>query len=515
MRNVEGLLMKKIDIGTANYRFDLLTVAFLALAPILRLALVTGPVGSDDLGYFHAATQLAGLHRLPEVNHEMGRLWFLLLVGLPAVIGGSIRIGAITSVLILSVRDVVVTVFVRRQLGQMPASGCAGVLALNGLSATYGGLMLPDPLLGLAMFASAAYVFNAQGKAATKRFASICIGGAIAAIAYSVKETGILIIPPAVVWIAIAVGDTVQEKVRLIIGFLCAFGAFALIEVMVFYLLTGDPLYRLHSLSVEHNAIMGEAKNLHQFMQHVYWNFRGAIDPWAVSTPVLVTAACVWFYCAITRTRFIFFVLVGAFIAVYLIFGSSSLVRLIPLPEQDRYFEPVVPFLAVTVGAAISAMASKWGVRSATVLSVGTPILLALASIPSVVANAGDIGFSTLGKNTAIALNAISHTHPERPIYVSPTLHRTIEPFVDSAIFSRLRIVPGEGPLPTGFFLLRSRNDPASSDPHLHAIEDLPISLIIDEDQRTFARLASRWNAPAQGWRAIVHENLPSPAPTN
>jgi len=173
----------------------------------------------------------------------------------------------------------------------------------------------------------------------------------------------------------------------------------------------------------------------------------------------------------------------------------------------------VVPFLAISVGAAVGAIATKRGLRLAGALSVALPMVLALASIPSVVANAGDVGFSMLGKNTAIAINAIRRTHPGSPIYVSPTLHFTIEPFVDAETYRDLRIVSGPGALPNGFLLLRSRNDPASQDPDLHAIQDLPISLIIDEDQRKFAHLASRWHAPAQGWLAIVHESLPEPAP--
>ena len=505
--------MERVD-RTSNDRFDLLTTALLASAPILRLALMIGPVGSDDLTYLHAAKQLAGLHSL-ELHHEVGRLWFLLLVGLPAVIGGSIQIGAITSVFILSLRDVVVTMFVRSRLGPLPASGCAGVLASNGLSATYGGLMLPDPLLSLTMFASAMFVFSAKSETGTARLARICIGGSFAAISYSVKETGILVIAPAIAWIVMSVGDTVREKLRLIIGFVCGFAVFALAEVAVYYLLTGDPLYRMHALAAVHNASIGAAKNLYQFTQHVYWNLRGAIDPWAVSAPVLIIAACVWAYCVIIRTEFIFFVLVGAFVAAYLIFGSSSLVRLIPLPEQDRYFEPVVPFLAVSVAAAASAIAAKRGVRSAGALSVALPMVLAFTSIPSIVANAGDVGFSTLGKNTAIAINAIRRTHPGSPIYLSPTLHFTIEPFVDADVYRDLRVVTGSGVAPNGFFLLRSRNDPASTDPHMHAIQELPISLIIDEDQRKFPHLASRWGAPAQGWLAIVHERLPQPAPAN
>ena len=94
---------------------ELATICLLLVAPVIRLALLTGPTGSDDLNYFHFSQQLARLEHFTQLHHHAGRLIFLLLVGVPAALMGSITSGAIVNVLILSLRDVLVVWFVRRE----------------------------------------------------------------------------------------------------------------------------------------------------------------------------------------------------------------------------------------------------------------------------------------------------------------------------------------------------------------------------------------------------------------
>ena len=58
--------------------------------------------------------------------------------------------------------------------------------------------------------------------------------------------------------------------------FLAALGAFVLFEMGVYWLLSGDPLYRLHAISLTHNTTgdVAEAKSVYGFLIQTYWNLR-------------------------------------------------------------------------------------------------------------------------------------------------------------------------------------------------------------------------------------------------
>lgn len=463
-----------------------------------RIALITGPLGSDDANYFHFAEKLLRWQPFGELQHQGGRLAFLALIGMPAVELGSIRAGAMVNILILSIRDIGIVWYVRARLGWWAALSAAGVLGFNALTVTYAGQMLPDGLLSLAMFAASALVFEAVQRPRPSGRAWFLAGaGVMAGVAYSTKDTGILVLPCAITWIAVAgwrqqgfasAGQVLQGTAV----FLAGFASVALLEMGIHHVLNGDAFYRYHALAWTHNTVgdVSEAASLYDFARHAYWNALGVTAWDRASLPVLVLAAAMWSTCMVKRLPLSYFAMVGAFLAIYLIFGSSSLTRLIPLPVQDRYFEVLVPFLAVSTGEVVSFLCRAWPGWRARFAMVGLPALLALASVPSVVMNAGAFPLRDVGINAASAIAMASGQGHGRFIYLSEPLYRIVKSFVPPATYSLLEVIPEAGPLPSGYYLYSpfvdaySRQGPTRED-----IKALPRYSVISGDHRLFRRL--------------------------
>lgn len=461
---------------------DLVAVALLCVAPLIRLALMPGPVGSDDVSYFHFSQRLLEVRPFDELHHHGGRLFFLILAGLPAALWGSIEAGGIVSILFMSLRDVLVTMFVRRETGAAGGAGAAAMLSVNALSSTYAGLFMPDALLSLMVFGSALLAFKAtRTGGAAMRTGLVIAAGVAAGIAYSIKDTGILVIPPTVAWLLFQRNETFRGRIGLASRYCLAFIVVVAFEMAVYRFLSGDPLYRFHAISAVHNAGMGGGRSLYEFARHGYWNLNSVLAPQTGSLPVLVAAAVSWGLVALLRGPLFFFAGTGAFIGAYLVFGTSSFTRLVPLAVQDRYFEPLVPFVAVSIGALMGRFVVR---RGAWVPAMAIATAVGVASFPAIAFNAGDVTFSAFGKNAAIALSAVRSTHPLAPILVSRHLRFSIEPFVSREIFDSLQVIPREGPLPSGYYMLHAWKDRPGGDARVDEIESLPIFLVAALDQR-------------------------------
>ena len=478
---------------------DVIIGALLLVSLIVRLALLTGPAGSDDVNYFHFAQKLLHWEHFTELHHHGGRLVFLAVIGVPAAFFGSIYAGAVANVLLFSARDILIVCYLRKRVDGVAAASGAGILGFNALSTTYAGLMLPDGLLSLTVFLTAALVFESAQAVGRKRLLMIIGGGLLAGAGYSVKDTGILIIPCAVVWLVAAgsrwKADALPRALRDAGLFLGAFAAFVLFEMWIYYLLSGDPLYRIHAITLTHNTHVEvvEAKSLYEFVQRTYWN-ADAVTKWdTASLPVLLLAAVVWSLSILKRTHFAFFSLVGGFLAIYLVVGSSSFTRLLSLPVQDRYFEVIVPFLAVSTAGLVAHFGKIWhsSIRE-VVLGVGIPLVMVVASLPAIVMNAGDMTFSGLGKNAAIAIKALHHADAKRTIYVSPKLHPVLEPFLPLELYRNLEVIADTGPLPPGFYILHPWKDTGTAYSRANVIASMPTYLAVDEDHRVLGRLAPK-----------------------
>lgn len=472
-----------------KYTFaELSTISLLLVAPVIRLALLTGPTGSDDLNYFHFSQQLAHFEHFTQLHHHAGRLIFLIVVGVPAALMGSITSGAIVNVLLLSVRDLFVVWFVRRETDMPCAAIAAAIVSLNAISITYAGIMIPDPLLSLLMFASAVALYDALSEGTIARGRLVACAGALAALSYSAKDPGILMTAPSMIYIVLARGFALRERVRFGVLYVVGLVAVAALESLAYYVISGDFLYRSHALSKIHNATIVEAPDLVAFLHSIYWNLRLVTAFEVASTQVLIASGFVFVLALLTRSRLAYFSATGLFVGAYLIFGSSSFTRFMPLPVQDRYFEPLVAFLAVSAAALAHRFGTgpgRWSIKAAT---VAVTVML-VASIPSVTANAGDVAFSGVGRNAGIAIRALHASRPDMPIFVSPMLHRMIESFVSPTQFANLQTMQGDR-LGRGFYLAHPWEADTPSVPSLAAMKALPVYLVVDEDQRILGRYA-------------------------
>jgi hypothetical protein len=475
---------------------DVIICAMLLLSLLIRTALLTGPVGSDDLNYFRFAQQLLQWEHFSELHHHGGRLVFLALIGLPAAAFDSIYAGVAANIAMLSVRDILIVCYARKRLDTVAAISAAGILGFNAVSSAYAGLMLPDGLLSLCMFLAAALAFESVRADGGKRLLLLAGGGLLAGAGYSVKDTGILIVPCAVAWILIANSRWKAQLPQVLAEagmFVAGFAAFVIAEMGVYYVLSGDPLYRVHAIALTHNTTgdVAEAESLYDFVRHVFWNAL-AVTKWdTASLPVLVMAALVWPISVAKRAPLAFFAMTGTFLAVYLIAGSSSFSRLIPLPVQDRYFEVLVPFLAVAAAGLVHHYRQFQSRDRKYAIGVGLALVVALTSLPALVANPGDITFSALGKNAAIAIKAVRSANPESNIYVSPKLYRVVRPFVPRDVYADIQVIADAGPLIPGFYILHPWLDTTERYPRATDIEQLPTYVAVDEDHRILGQLAA------------------------
>ena len=485
-----------------KYTFaELATIGLLLLAPVMRLALLTGPAGSDDLNYFHFAQRLAHLEHFTQLHHHAGRLAFLLFVGVPAALFGSITSGCIVNVLVLSLRDLLVVWFVRRETDMPCAAIAAAIVSLNAISLTYAGIMIPDPLMSLLMFASAIAVYDAVARPTRARGRLIALAGALAALSYSAKDPGILLTAPSMICIAVAPGFRLRERVRLGVLYVVGLVAVAVLESLSYYFISGDFLYRTHAISRIHNATIVEQPDVVAFAHAIYWNLRLVTAFEVASTGVLIASACVFVLAIATRARLVFFSATGLFVGLYLIFGSSSFSRFMPLPVQDRYFEPLVAFLAVSAAALTHRLRRGGGVLSLRAAAVAVAMMV-VGSLPAVAANAGDVAFSGVGRNAGIALRALHAGRPDVPIVVSPMLHRMIEPFVTAELFASLQTMT-DAPPAKAFYLAHPWEAEAAAVPMLAAMKRMPVYLVVDEDQRYLGRYATQAKASDRG--AVVY----------
>jgi hypothetical protein len=375
----------------------------------------------------------------------------------------------------------------------------------------YAGLMLPDALLSLTMFASALLVFSAGEVTGRTRLLAAGMAGALAAASYSVKDTGLLIVPLSIAWLVWVDRARPAQAIRLVAVYAAAALSVVLLEMAAYRVLSGDALYRFHAISQVHNTTIEPARSVYEALRAGYWNLAEVMAPLSASSAVLLAGAVVWLVVLVRPERWAFFALSGGFLAAYLIFGTSSFTRWMPLPVQDRYFEPVVPFLALSAGVLVARLASRSG-RLSTALALGLPFLIAVASLPSVVHNAGDIGISSLGRNSAIAIHSLFKTHPEANLYLTREMRFAIEPFVGQQVLSRIGTAPERGPLPVGYHMLHPwKNKPANS--QLAAdISALPVWLVVDEDHRRLSPIDGRTTAAnAATTKAVLFVNTRDP----
>lgn len=194
----------------------------------------------------------------------------------------------------------------------------------------------------------------------------------------------------------------------------------------------------------------------------------------------------------------------GVFLAFYLLFGTSSFTQFIPLPIQDRYFEVIVPYIAISVAMGVNAThfsARNWALSG----FVAFVTALIITAAPSVVLNAGDVNTSALGQNTSLAVRLAKSRSPSLDVFASSRSRLMIEPFMDYASHQQLKPIPSEGSLPPGLYVTHAWGEQGSNARRIHQeLELLPPAAVVDIDQRVAATLLNYLGINSAKTRAEV-----------
>jgi hypothetical protein len=121
----------RVREGTEAYVVAIALLTLIGL--VLRLTFFNGPVGSDDIRYFQSARDIVHGGRIIALDHATSRLAFLLVVGAPAALAGSIFVAGLVNIAVSVMTQVVASIFAFRELGPR-----AGVVVAGGGSPSTG-----------------------------------------------------------------------------------------------------------------------------------------------------------------------------------------------------------------------------------------------------------------------------------------------------------------------------------------------------------------------------------------
>jgi len=418
----------------------------------LRLIFFTGCIGSDDVRYWKYAKELLAFDYSGGYDHAASRSLFLLLIGWPSIFSSELAFGVMVNIGFASVTDLLTVWLARRWISPFAGLVTAGLVAFNGLQLVYASMLLPDTILSLCILGSAAFLFRAHTANGRLEFMAIALAGLSAGCAYLIKDTGIVILPAAILFLWFDTkGMLLRVRLTAITIFLsCALSAW-LCEGLIHLLWTGDFLYRVHALSVVHNASIGEASGVYDFARRGYWNATLIFTLWDTLLLPACLAAVSWSYAVLTRSRYAVFALFGILLVLYSLFGTSSLTRLVNLPFQERYAQPWLPLMALTFCYASDKLFRNHE-RKYVLVSCGLIILSILLGILSSMDRAGRLHDAATMRNASIAV--LSVPSQVKTIFTEGDISQYLTNFLPPEQMRRLQFVPEDGALPAGYYLV-------------------------------------------------------------
>jgi 4-amino-4-deoxy-L-arabinose transferase-like glycosyltransferase len=420
----------RVREGTEAYAVAIALLTLIGL--VLRLTFFNGPVGSDDIRYFQSARDIVHGGRIIALDHATSRLAFLLVVGAPAALAGSIFVAGLVNIVVSVVTQVVASIFAFRELGPRAGVVVAAVLAFDGLALSYSGMLMPDNLLALLFLVCAILLYLAERAAPARALVLFLWAGVAAGAAYSSKDTGILLLPPAFAWALWQPNRPLRERLACCATFAAGFAGVWVMEGLYFLLRAGDFLYKPHALAAAHNSQMQPAHGLIDFVRHGWWNLAHVRrSVWLSGVPLLVGAVC-WLLVLWPRRRTAVFALIGAFVTAFLLFGTSSFSRLVNLPYQERYLIPVLPCVAIVLADVLE----RW--RAATRAPVLAAIALAccVGGFVGAQQRSGRLYFTEGLRNAAIAVKALPNDG--RPVLAASQIRLGVSFYLTPSVASRV-----------------------------------------------------------------------------
>jgi hypothetical protein len=306
----------------------------LLLALLYRLYALTGDITFDSVVYAQNAFNLLnGTFRLDTYSWYDHRLTVFFPV---AIAYGVLGVGTFSThlwPLILSLSQIgAVLWFGYRWLNRRVAVLAALLLALLPLDVKYAGVLSPDMVIGCFLTLSVVlWIVAFEGRVSPNR-ASLFLAGLFCGLA-------ILTRPYAAVMLLFFVGHAVWRRSLLRSFFWWCLGLISIgTPIVVLYaVLTGDPLFRLHAISSFYGAPPAPESAGWLAYPALVWNVGNATGLFAPLFAVTALLALI----RPTRQRLILLVWIAPML-LYLQFGSMSLDSYVPVFKRVRFLTPLL-----------------------------------------------------------------------------------------------------------------------------------------------------------------------------
>lgn len=401
----------------------------------LRIIFFTGIIASDDLQYYKYSEELLNSIHLSEHSHWASRLVFLVLVGFPGVLGGNLIFSAAVNVLYASLSDIIVTSFAYCRINPRAGLIVAIFLSFSGISMVYSGIFGPDVLLTLFMGTAAILVFCALD---TERpnLGLLIIAGILTGLAYSVKSPGILMLVPALFYIVLSRLDIpLSFRLKLVATYIFGFALIWFIMSIAYLYIADDFFYRINAVSATHNPPPHRTTTSFEFVRLVWWNANIYIRDWDYLLVPLLTAIPAWIVLLMRHRSHWIWALSGIFVALFLVAGTSSLTRLVYLPFQERYFQPVLPLAALSLGVVIAQYVRRRAFYWSIAIVMGAALLV--LGISGAIQRDGQLYYSGYIQTAAIAVRSLPDDG--KTIYVDTRTHRGLKHILHNRELKRVR----------------------------------------------------------------------------
>jgi hypothetical protein len=251
--------------------------------------------------------------------------------------------------------------------------------------------------------------------------------------------------------------------------------------------------------------------SLIRVLRDYWWKLRDMLaDPLVYVIP-LGLSILGWWEIVRRRSALLPFAAAGAFVLAYSVGGSTSLIRFIPIPMQERYLTPILVYGAVGFGAALQGWLARRDGR------VVVPVLACLISFQLVTAvvlaaeRSGTLYYTERYRNAQIALSALPDG--DAPIYVDDRVIPTLNEMLMGGLRTRLRSLDSVGAtrLGPGYYLVMGRGyqptSPNDTD-GLAQISRMPCATVASTPQGWSLWRRKVGSSGARDW-AAVHWNEP------
>lgn len=328
-----------------------LFAAILLFAVIIRLTFFSGIGASDDLLYTSYSYDLSkGDYSYPATHHGT-RLGILYPTGLLYSLFGVNELTSNFFVFAASISGIVLIFYFGKEFfDEKTGLIAAFLLAFFPLDVILATKLLPDLpsafllSLGIFFFLAGEKQSNTAKSGMHYSFSGLSIG-----LAYLIRESALLIV------LFFLVYAMFYRKLRY--SYFLIFAGFMLIfiaESYVFWIKTGDFLYRFHSLTsyyptvVEADRFFGRGSFPFSLLHFPYIMFTSV--QFGLFFPFILIAA---FYCVRTKNRKTYpFILWSLSLLLYLSFGTVSLTRYLPFAAIPRYLM-VITFPSIILLSAL------------------------------------------------------------------------------------------------------------------------------------------------------------------